>query len=64
KGQERLIIAMNSTTAPRQVTLTLKELRGANRLVEYETSKPYDPTKPLALSLEPGEIRVLHLTPR
>ncbi|MEN6643038.1 MAG: sugar-binding protein [Armatimonadia bacterium] len=64
KGQERLIIAMNPTTAPRQVTLTLKELRGANRLAEYETNKPYDPTKPLALSLEPGEIRVLHLTPR
>ncbi|MHB8996558.1 MAG: carbohydrate-binding family 9-like protein [Armatimonadota bacterium] len=64
KGSERLVIAMNGTAAPLQMTLSLQELPAACALIEYETNKSYDPKKPLALSLEPGAIKVLHLSPR
>ncbi|MCE5241121.1 hypothetical protein LLH23_21875 [bacterium] len=64
KGRERLLIAMNSSATPKQVTLTQKDLPGACSLTEYETKKTHDPTKPLALTLASGEIKVLHLAPR
>ena len=64
KGPERLIIAMNSTAATTAMTLSLRQLPGACKLVEYETKRDYDPTRPVALSLAPGEIKVLHLAPR
>jgi hypothetical protein len=64
KGRERLIIATNATAAPREMTLTQQQLTGPCTLTEYETKKTYDPSKPLALSLAPGEIKVLHLSPR
>lgn len=64
KGRERLIIALNASAAPKTMTLSLLQLPGACRLREYETEKLYDPTRPVTLTLAPGEIRVLHLSPR
>lgn len=64
RGRERLVLAINSGSSSREVTLALRELRGGERLTEYETGRSYDPLKPVSLSLQPGEIRVLHLTPR
>lgn len=64
KGRERLIIVMNSTSAPRGTTLTLQQARPGDKLVEYETNRAYDPAKPVVLKQEPGQITVLHLTPR
>jgi len=64
KGRERLIIAMNPSVAAKSVTLKLQGDITGCRLVEYETGATRDPAAALTLSLEPGEVKVLHLAPQ
>ena len=61
RGRERLVILMNPRGDARSVTLSVQDPPPGWRLVEYESGRALDPAKPLAASLEPGEIKVYHL---
>lgn len=60
-GDERLIILINSSNARREVALRLRDVAEGLVLAEYESKITHDPTAPVQLSVEPGEVKVLHL---